>query len=140
LVSKQLVHAQTLMARELCAIMPRLRKLVSLPQPEWILSPQTDIPNYARVHLFNLNGDDFKDAAYLDVLHLDCHILHDRDKLERHFLEENELFQNENWYLFRKCQWLELVSIMYLGKTYLDNEDDRDLFGDDMDNEEEWIT
>jgi hypothetical protein len=92
-VSKQLVHAQTRMTRELCASMPRLRKLVSLPQPEWISSPQMNILNYARVHLFNLDGDDFKDAAYLDVLHLDCHILHDRDKLERHILEEMTCFK-----------------------------------------------
>jgi hypothetical protein len=79
------------------------------------------------------------DAANLDVLHLDCHILHDRDKLERRYLEENELYQDENRYLFRKCRRLERVSIMYLGRTYLDNKDDPHLFGDDEDNAEEWI-
>jgi hypothetical protein len=57
------------------------------------------------------------------------------------YLEENDLFQNENRYLFQKCCGLESLSIMNLGRTYLDNKDDLDLFGDNKDNDEdeEWI-
>jgi hypothetical protein len=133
-VSKQLVHAQTVMAREFCASMHYLRKVVSKPVYEWFSRPETDIPDDARAHLLNLDGDDFKDAVYLNELHLDGHILHDSDKLERYYLEGDYLFQNENRYLFKKCCGLERVSIMYLGRTYLDPGNDHDLFG------EEWIT
>jgi hypothetical protein len=150
-VSKQLVHAQTLMAREFCASMRYLQKICSLPHPDYLLCrvPETDIPDYARAHLFNLDGDDFKDAPYLNELHLDGHILHDSDKLERSYLEGYYLFNGENRYLLKKCCGLKRVSIMHLGRTYLEG---RDLFGDDEDNDEddpylfgddedeEWIT
>jgi hypothetical protein len=122
------------MAREFCASMHYLRKVVSKPVYEWFSRPETDIPDHARAHLFNLDGDDFKDAVYLNKLHLDGHILHDSDKLERYYLEGDYLFQDENRYLFKKCCALKCVSIMYLGRTYLDRENDHDLFG------EEWIT
>jgi hypothetical protein len=133
-VFKQLVHAQTLMAWEFCASMCYFRKVVSVPHPEWISLPETDIPDYARAHLFNLEGDDFKDAIYLNELHLHGHILHDSDKLERYYLEGDYLFKNQNRYLFKKCCGLERVSIIYLGRTDLDPKNDYDLFG------EEWIT
>jgi hypothetical protein len=93
---------------------------LSKPHPEWFSWLETDIPDYARAHLFNLDGDDFKDAIYLNELHLDGHILHDSDKLEGYYLEGDYLFKNKNWYLFKKCCGLEHVSIMYLGRTYLD--------------------
>jgi hypothetical protein len=133
LVSKQLVHAQTLMAWEFCESMHYFCKVVCKSHPEWFSWPETDILDNARAHLFNLDGDDFKDAIYLNELHLDGHILHDSDKLEHYYLEGDYLFKNKNRYLFKNCR-LERVSIMYLGRTYLDPENDHDLFG------EEWIT
>jgi hypothetical protein len=122
------------MAREFCASMHHLRKVVSKPVYEWFSWPETDIPDVARAHLFNLDGDGFNDDVYLNELHLDGHILHDSDKLEQYYFEGDYLFQNENRYLFKKCWGLERVSIMYLGRTYLDPTNDHDLFG------EEWIT
>jgi hypothetical protein len=55
-VSKQLVHAQTVMAREFCSSMHYLRKVVSKPVYEWFSRPETDIPDDARAHLFILDG------------------------------------------------------------------------------------
>jgi len=135
-VSQQLIPVQAIMAREFCASMHDLCKVVSKP---WFPRPETDIPDHARAYLFKLDGDDFKDAVYLNELHLDGHILHDSDKLERYYLEGDHLFQDENRYLFKKCRALERVSIMYLGRTYLDRENDHDLFGEDLYGEE-WIT
>jgi hypothetical protein len=114
-----------------------------ISQPEWILQsewvslPQPNIPGSARVNFFNLDGDNFKDAANLIKLCLDGLILLDCDKLLQMYLEENKLFQNENRYLFQKCCGLERVSIMHLGRTYLDNEEDLDFFGDNEDNDDE---
>jgi hypothetical protein len=133
LVSQQLIPAQTVMAPEFCASMHYLRKVVSKPVYEWFSRPETDIPDNARA-LLNLDGDDFKDAVYLNELPLDGHILHDSDKLEQYYLEGDYPFQNKNRYLLKKCCGLERVSIMYLGRTYLDPTNDHDLFG------EEWIT
>jgi hypothetical protein len=44
--------------------------------------------------------------------------------------------------LVPNCCGLERVSITHLGRTYLDNKGDLNLFGDDKDNDEdeEWIT
>jgi Leucine-rich repeat (LRR) protein len=72
---------QTQMAQELFVSLHCLSKFKALPQIEWVSSPQPNILNYACQHLFNIDGDDFKNAANLINLRLDGLILLDRDKM-----------------------------------------------------------
>jgi hypothetical protein len=69
------------MAQELFVSLPCLSKFKALPQFEWVSLPQPNILNYVCHHIFNINGDDSKDAANLIDLRLDGLILLDCDKL-----------------------------------------------------------